>query len=132
MSVVQRSKSICKIREFEKMTETVADTIVSSLQRHGIDVIFAQSNPPSLLLAAESAGMRQFFYRTENAGGAMADGFSRISGRISVIAVQNGPAATLAVAPMSEALKASIPMLVLVQETPAATRDRNAFQEFDH
>lgn len=114
------------------MTTTVADTIATALRRHGVDVIFGQSNPPSLLLAAERAGIRQFFYRTENAGGAMADGFSRVSRRISVIAVQNGPAATLAVAPMSEALKASIPMLVLVQETPAAQRDRNAFQEFDH
>jgi acetolactate synthase I/II/III large subunit len=114
------------------MSGTVAESIVATLRRHGVDLIFAQSNPPSLLLAAEQAGIRQLFYRTENAGGAMADGFSRVSGRISVIAVQNGPAATLVVAPMSEALKASIPMLVLVQETAADSRDRNAFQEFDH
>src|SRR6516165_6652307 len=114
------------------MTTTVADTIASALQRHGISVIFGQSNPPSLLLAAERAGIRQFFYRTENAGGVMADGYSRICRRIAVIAVQNGPAATLVVAPMGEALKASIPMLVLVQETAADVRDRNAFQEFDH
>ncbi len=33
---------------------------------------------------------------------------------------------------MAEALKASIPMLVLVQEVPASARDRNAFQELDH
>jgi acetolactate synthase I/II/III large subunit len=129
---VRQPKVPVETKKVEKMTRTVADTIVAALRRHGIDVIFAQSNPPSLLLAAEEAGIRQLFYRTENAGGAMADGFSRISGRISVIAVQNGPAATLVVAPMSEALKASIPMLVLVQETPATMRDRNAFQEFDH
>jgi acetolactate synthase-1/2/3 large subunit len=112
--------------------ETVSEAIVRALQRHGITTIFAQSNPPALLLAAEKAGMRQFFYRTENAGGVMADGFARISGRIGVIAVQNGPAATLAVAPMAEALKASIPMLVIVQEVAAEQRDRNAFQELDH
>ena len=112
--------------------QTTADVIAAALKRHGISLIFGQSNPPSLLLAAEKVGIRQLFYRTENAGGAMADGFARISGRISVIAVQNGPAATLAVAPMGEALKASIPLLVLVQDTPADCRDRNAFQEFDH
>lgn len=114
------------------MSQTVADVIACALKRHGVSIIFAQSNPPPLLMAAEKIGIRQCFYRTENAGGVMADGFSRISGRIGVIAVQNGPAATLVVAPMSEALKASIPMLVLVQETPAESRDRNAFQEFDH
>jgi len=111
---------------------TVADVIVSALSRHGVKSIFGQSNPTALLLAAEKVGIRQIFYRTENAAGVMADGFSRISGQIGVVAAQNGPAATLFVAPMAEALKASIPMLVLVQEVPSSVRDRNAFQELDH
>ena len=114
------------------MPLTVADTLAHALQRHGIRMIFGQSNPTALLLAAERLGIRQIFYRTENAGGVMLDGFSRISNQIGVVAAQNGPAATLLVAPMAEAMKASIPMLVLVQEVPAAQRDRNAFQELDH
>ncbi|WP_159618715.1 acetolactate synthase catalytic subunit [Arthrobacter zhaoguopingii] len=114
------------------MSTTVADIIAASLHRHGIRIIFGQSNPTALLLAAEKIGIRQVFYRTENAAGVMADGYSRISQQIGVVAAQNGPAATLFVAPMAEALKASIPMLVLVQEVPASTRDRNAFQELDH
>lgn len=114
------------------MGSTVADTIAAALRRHGVRLIFGQSNPTALMLAAERIGIRQVLYRTENAGGAMADGYARISGQISVLAVQNGPAATLAVAPMAEAMKVSIPMLVLVQEVPAAARDRNAFQELDH
>ncbi|MFM0673367.1 acetolactate synthase catalytic subunit [Paraburkholderia sediminicola] len=114
------------------MMTTVADTIASALSRHGVTMIFGQSNPTALMLAAEKIGIRQVFYRTENAGGVMADGFSRISNQIGVVAAQNGPAATLFVAPMAEAMKASIPMLVLVQEVPAAQRDRNAFQELDH
>lgn len=114
------------------MSHTVADAIAGALKRHGIEIIFGQSNPTALMLAAEKIGIRQIFYRTENAGGVMADGFSRISNRISAIAVQNGPAAALAVAPMAEAMKASIPMVILAQEVPASQRDRNAFQEFDH
>jgi acetolactate synthase-1/2/3 large subunit len=114
------------------MSSTVADAIASALQRHGVTTIFGQSNPTALLLAAENIGIRQLFYRTENAAGVMADGYSRISQKTGVVAAQNGPAATLFVAPMAEAMKASIPMLVLVQEVPAATRDRNAFQELDH
>lgn len=114
------------------MSETVAQVIARSLHRHGVRTILAQSNPTELLLAAEGIGMRQILYRTENAGGAMADGFARVSGQIAVVAAQNGPAATLLVAPMAEALSASIPMLALVQEVPSKNRDRNAFQEIDH
>lgn len=114
------------------MTANVAQSIAAALKRHGVVHVFGQSNPPELLLACEDAGIRQVLYRTENSGGAMADGFARTAGRISVLIVQNGPAATLAVPPMAEALKASVPMLVLAQDVPAEDRDRNAFQEFDH
>ncbi len=107
---------------------TVADVIAGALARHGVETILGQSNPTELMLATERIGIRQILYRTENAGGAMADGFARISGRIGVVAAQNGPAATLLVVPMGEALKASVPMLVLVQEvwrpTATATRSR--------
>lgn len=114
------------------MPDTVAEAIASALVRHGVEFIFGQSNPTALMLAVEDAGIRQLLYRTENAAGAMADAYARISNRIGVVAAQNGPAAALMVAPMAEALKASIPMLVLVQEVPASQRDRNAFQELDH
>ncbi|MDJ1371385.1 acetolactate synthase catalytic subunit [Gulosibacter molinativorax] len=113
-------------------TKTVVEEVIASLSRHGITEIFGQSLPSAFFLAAEKAGIRQVMYRTENAGGAMADGASRISGRISVIGAQNGPAATLLVPPMTEAMLASIPMLVVVQDVPTETRDRNAFQELDH
>lgn len=111
---------------------TVAEALADALVRHGVEIIFGQSNPTALMLAAEQRGIRQVLYRTENAGGVMADGYARTSHKVGVVAVQNGPAATLVVAPMAEALKASVPLLVLVQEVPAANRDRNAFQELDH
>lgn len=120
------------VREEDRTTPSVAQVIAQALVRHRIEVIFGQSNPTALMLAAEAAGIRQLLYRTENAAGAMADAYARITRRVGVVAAQNGPAAALMVAPMAEALKASIPMLVLVQDVPASQRDRNAFQEFDH
>lgn len=114
------------------MTNTVSERIAAALVRHEVEIIFGQSNPTSLMLAAEDRGIRQILFRTENAGGVMADGYARMSNRVGVLAVQNGPAATLAVAPMAEALKASIPMIVLVQDVPTTQRDKNAFQDFDH
>ncbi|MEJ1193184.1 acetolactate synthase catalytic subunit [Pseudarthrobacter sp. CCNWLW207] len=114
------------------MIDTVADVIAKVLKRNGVDSVFGQSLPSAFFLAAERHGIRQVSYRTENAGGAMADAFARRSGKIGVIGAQNGPAATLLVPPMAEAMTASVPMLALVQEVPTTAADRNAFQEIDH
>jgi acetolactate synthase I/II/III large subunit len=115
-----------------KSNETVAERIAAAFQRHGVTVVFGQSIPPAFHLVAPQFGMKQAAYRTENAGGAMADAYARISHRVSVVTAQNGPAATLLVPPLAEALKASIPVIALVQEVPRAEADKNAFQEFDH
>src|SRR3954466_8336483 len=112
--------------------ETVAQAIARALQRHGVEVIFGQSLPSAVILAAEAIGIRQVAYRQENMGGAMADGYARVSSRIAVVAAQNGPAATLLVPPLAEAYKASIPIVALVQDVERAQVDRNAFQELDH
>jgi acetolactate synthase-1/2/3 large subunit len=111
---------------------TVAERIALALERHGVDTIFAQSLPSAVILAAEAIGIRQVAYRQENMGGAMADGYARVSGKIAVVAAQNGPAATLLVPPLAEAYKASIPVVALVQDVELPQLDRNAFQELDH
>lgn len=111
---------------------TVAWAIAQGLKRHGVEVIFGQSLPSAVILACEAIGIRQVAYRQENMGGTMADGYARISGKVAVVAAQNGPAATLLVPPLAEALKASVPVVALVQEVERNQADRNAFQELDH
>ncbi len=111
---------------------TVAMRLAEAFARHGVTVAFGQSLPSAFHLAAPAAGIRQAMYRQENMGGIMADGYARISGRVGVVTAQNGPAATLLVPPLAEALKASIPIVALVQEVNRNQTDRNAFQELDH
>ena len=111
---------------------TVAEQIATALKRHGVEIIFAQSLPSAVILACEATGIRQVAYRQENMGGAMADGYARIAHRVGVVAAQNGPAASLLVAPLAEACKASIAVVALVQDVERAQLDRNAFQEIDH
>lgn len=111
---------------------TGAHAVVNALKRHGVDTIFGQSLPSMVHLVAEKQGIRQISYRTENAGGYMADAYARVSGKIGVVTAQNGPAAALLVPPLAEALKASIPILALVQDVSAEHTDRNAFQDLDH
>ncbi|MBS3785328.1 MAG: acetolactate synthase catalytic subunit [Gammaproteobacteria bacterium] len=109
-----------------------AQLLAKALQRHGVSEIFGQSIPSKLFLAGAEIGIKQLAYRTENAGAAMADAYARTSGRVSVVAAQNGPAATLLVAGLGEAFKASIPVVAIVQDVPTSARERNAFQELDH
>ena len=111
---------------------TVGHSIGKMLLRHGIHEFFGQGLPQGLSMAFEELGIRQVTYRTENGGGYMTDGYARISKRPGVFIAQNGPAATLCVAPLAEALKSSVPVILLLQEVPLKNEDRNAFQEFDH
>jgi len=115
-----------------KYNSTVAHTIAAALKRHGVREVFGQSLPSMVHLACASHGIRQIAYRQENTGGYMADGYARTTGKVAVVTAQNGPAAAILVPPLAEALKASIPIVALVQEVARDQTDRNAFQEIDH
>jgi acetolactate synthase-1/2/3 large subunit len=109
-----------------------AHIFAAALKRHGVEVIFGQSIPSALFLVAPAFGIRQVGYRTENAGSAMADAYARVSHKVPVVTAQNGPAATLLVPGLAEALKASIPIVAIVQDVHRQQTDKNAFQELDH
>ncbi len=110
----------------------VALRLAEAFARHGVTVAFGQSLPSAFHLAAPHVGIQQTVYRQENMGGTMADGYARISHKVGVVTAQNGPAAALLVPPLAEAMKASVPVVALVQEVARSTVDRNAFQELDH
>lgn len=111
---------------------TGAHVFAQALRRHGVEVIFGQSIPSALFLAAPPYGIRQIGYRTENAGAALADAYARVSHKVAVVTAQNGPAATLLVPGLAEALKASVPIVAIVQDMHRRQTDKNAFQEPDH
>src|ERR1700756_5625355 len=68
----------------ERPNQSVAERIAEAFQRHGVSVVFGQSIPTAFHLAAPNYGIKQAAYRAENAGGIMADGYARISNRVSV------------------------------------------------
>ena len=109
-----------------------AHLLARALKRHGVEVLFGQSLPSALHLVIPEFGMRQFAYRTENAGAAMADGYARASQRVAVVTAQNGPAAALLAPGLAEAFKASVPIVAIVQDVRRTQTDKNAFQELDH
>ena len=115
-----------------RSNRTAAHVILAALKRHGVDKMFGQSIPSQLYLAAPEFGIRQVSFRTEKAGPMMADGFARISNRVPVVTSISGPGAALLVPGLGEAFKTSIPMVVLIQDTPRPHTDRNHAQDLDH
>lgn len=111
---------------------TVAHVLANALKKHGITHFFGQSLPSMFVLAAEQIGIKQVSYRTENAGGYMADAYARMSNKPAIVTAQNGPAAALLVAPLAEAQKVSIPVIALIQDVNRDQHDKNAFQDLDH
>jgi acetolactate synthase I/II/III large subunit len=65
----------------ETTTGTEAQVLATALKRNGVKVLFGQSLPSAL--PRRRTGTVN--YRTENAGGVMADGDARISHRIDVL-----------------------------------------------
>ncbi len=111
---------------------TVAGAIAKTLEKHGVELFVGQSLPSALHLAAEDTSIRQVHIRTENAGTAICDAYARLTRKVAVMTAQNGPAATLLVPGLAEAMKTGTPLLAIVQEVEPAFREKNAFQEFDH
>ncbi|MFB7160371.1 acetolactate synthase catalytic subunit [Lysinibacillus sp. NPDC056232] len=111
---------------------TNAMRIALALERHGVKYLFGQSNPPTVTLACEDIGIEQIGYRQENAGTYMAQAYAMCTNSIPVVTAQHGPAATLLVAGLAEALKASYPIVALVEEVSRNDEEKNAFQEIDH
>ncbi len=109
-----------------------AQLFARAFSRHRVKVAFGQSIPSLFHLVAPAHGIEQAVYRTENAGGAMSDAYARVTNQVALVTAQNGPAATLLVAPLAEAMKTSVPVIALVQEITPDIADRNAFQELDH
>jgi acetolactate synthase-1/2/3 large subunit len=110
----------------------VAEALAAGLHRHGVEMMFSQCFPIRTQHVLPKYGIRQIGFRTENAGGVMADGYARMTRRIAVVAAQGGPGATLLVPPLAEAFAASVPLLAIVEECTSTHADRNAFQELDH
>lgn len=111
---------------------TNAMRIALSLKRNGVKYLFGQSNPASITLACADIGIKQIGYRQENAGAYMAQAYGMCTNTVPVVTAQNGPAATLLVPGLAECLKASYPVVALVEEVSREHEEKNAFQELDH
>ncbi len=103
---------------------TTGQAIVASLLTHGVDTVFGipGAHTYDLFDALHAAGDRIRFITTrhEQAGGYLAYGYAKSSGKVGVFSVVPGPGVLNAGAAMCTALGACTPVLCLTAEIPAA------------
>jgi acetolactate synthase I/II/III large subunit len=99
----------------------VSEAIGQTVHRLGGDVVFGLMGSGNLAVtnAIVAAGGRFVSARHETGAVCMADGYARVSGRLGVASVHQGPGLTNAITGLTEAAKSRTPLLVLAADTPA-------------
>ena len=106
---------------------TVADAVGEALAALGVDTVFGVIGSGNFVVtnALRRGGARFFAARHEGGAVGMADGWARVSGRVGVCSVHQGPGLTNTLTALAEAAKSRTPVLVLAGDTPAAALTSN-------
>ncbi len=115
------------------MKMTTEEAFVKVLQMHGIDnafgIIGSAMMPISDLFPA--AGIKFFDGAHECNSGMMADGYTRASGKMSMMVAQNGPGITNFVTPVKTAYWNHTPLLLVTPQAANKTIGQGGFQEVE-
>jgi len=108
-------------------SDSVADVVGQTVASQGVQDAFGVLGSGNLVVtnALCSGGAR--FHHARHEGGAicMADGYARVTGRVGVCSVHQGPGLTNTMTGLTEAAKSRTPVLVLAGETPAPALTSN-------
>jgi len=105
----------------------VADAIGRALAACGVDTVFGLLGSGNLTVtnALRDSGARFVAARHEGGAICMADGYARVSGRLPVCSVHQGPGLTNTITGLTEAAKSRTPLILLAADTPAAALRSN-------
>ncbi|MEN0039826.1 MAG: sulfoacetaldehyde acetyltransferase [Pseudomonadota bacterium] len=112
---------------------TTEEAFVKVLQMHGIDhafgIIGSAMMPISDLFP--TAGIKFYDCAHECNAGMMADGFTRATGKMSMMVAQNGPGITNFVTPVKTAYWNHTPLLLVTPQAANKTIGQGGFQEIE-
>ncbi len=115
------------------MKMTTEEAFVKVLQMHGIEhafgIIGSAMMPISDLFP--QAGIKFWDCAHETSGGMIADGFTRSSGKMSMMVAQNGPGITNFVTPVKTAYWNHTPLLLVTPQAANKTIGQGGFQEIE-
>ena len=118
----------------ELATLTGAEAVVEMLRAHGVDTIFGLCGDTSLPFydaLARSGSIRHVLTRDERHAAYMADGYSRVSGRVGVCEGPSGGGATYILPGLVEANESSIPILAINTDVSVSSRGTFTLTELD-
>ena len=106
---------------------SVADVVGATLAALGVRDAFGVLGSGNLVVtnALCRHGAQFHHARHEMSATCMADGYARVTGRVGVVSVHQGPGLTNTMTGLAEAAKSRTPVLVLAGETPAAALTSN-------
>ncbi len=110
------------------------DLLVDSLEKVGVDTIFAYPGGASMMLhqsLTRSKQIRTILPRHEQGGVFMAEGYARATGKAGVVMATSGPGATNLVTGIADAFMDSVPLVAITGQVPTHAIGRGAFQETD-
>ena len=115
------------------MKMTTEEAFVKVLQRHGIDnafgIIGSAMMPISDLFPA--AGIKFWDCAHEGSAGMMSDGYTRATGKMSMMIAQNGPGITNFVTAVKTAYWNHTPLLLVTPQAANKTIGQGGFQEVE-
>jgi thiamine pyrophosphate-dependent acetolactate synthase large subunit-like protein len=113
--------------EHAERTQSVADVVGATIAAQGVKDAFGVLGSGNLVVTNALCEGGARFHPARHEGGAicMADGYGRVSGRVAVCSVHQGPGLTNTMTGLTEAAKSRTPVLVLAGETPAAALTSN-------
>ena len=106
---------------------TAAEVVGRTLAALGVQDAFGVLGSGNFLASQAMHAEGVAFHHTRHEGGAicMADGYARVSGRVGVCSVHQGPGFTNAMTGLTEAAKSRTPLLLIAGEAPAAALRSN-------
>ncbi len=115
------------------MKWTGASLILELLKRQGIRIVAGIPGSANLPLydAIGESGLRHVLVRHEQAGGFLAQGMARSTGKAAVCFATSGPGAVNLLTAIADAKLDSVPIVAVTGQVPTALIGTDAFQEVD-
>ena len=101
-----------------RVYEAIGETL-KKLEVQATFGLMGDGNLRFMTYLADTIGIPYYAARHESGAVAMADGYARVTGRVGVCSVTQGPGVTNTLTALTEARKASTPMLLLAGDTAA-------------
>lgn len=110
----------------------VVDWLAAEMRRHGVEFLFGVdgANIEDLYDAAHyTPGLKAIVAKHEFSAGTMADGYSRATSRMAVVAATSGGGAVNLVPALAESYASRVPVLAIIGQPPRNLEGNGAFQD---